>query len=159
MHQHPGTVFYLVMFEIDVLLHALAALLHALHCGYLQLFLQQISTVHSGPVPFLSFFRQRCFAVQTNFSIIRHTRWFCLCLHVTNALSCYLTPQFLKQLPYFTVNWCALESIWNVTHCLLSSSVHRPVTAPNLPCKSLWYMTDLHHILLQHFDVSLLRPI
>jgi hypothetical protein len=56
MHQHTGTLFYLVTFEIDVLLHALAALLRALHCGSLHLFLLQISTVHSDPVPSLSFF-------------------------------------------------------------------------------------------------------
>ena len=108
-------------------------------------------------IPFLLL--QRCFAVQTNFSIIRHTRWFCLCLYVTNALSCYPTPQFLKQLPYFTVNWYTLKSIWEVIHWLLSSSIYRPVTAPNLPYQSLRYMTDLHHILVPHFDVSLVRPI
>ena len=159
MHQHTGTSFYLFILEIDILWHALAALLHVLHCDYLDLFLLQISTVHSNPVPFLSFFWQRCFAVQTDFSIIRHTRWFCLCLYVNNALPCYLAPHFLKQLPYFTVNWCALKSIWKVTHWLLSSSVHRPVTAPKVPYQSLRYMTALHHILLQHFNVSLVRHI
>jgi hypothetical protein len=56
MRQHTGTLVYLVIFETDVLWQILAALLRALHCGYLHLFLLQISTVHSDPVPFLSFF-------------------------------------------------------------------------------------------------------
>jgi len=56
IHQNTDTLFYLVIFEIDVLWQALAALLHSLHCGYLHLFLLQICIVHSDPVPFLPFF-------------------------------------------------------------------------------------------------------
>jgi hypothetical protein len=103
--------------------------------------------VQSHPDPFLSSAHSQLKQSRLLQHWTSHTRVLFLSLFTT-ALSCYLTPQFLKQLPHSKVQRWALQSTWKANHWLLYSSVHRPTTAPNLPTLSVTYMTDPHQITL-----------